>query len=335
MACRIADNPPLQLLMKDIGVQPRCHSYRAGCVHGLPAPSKDQFLGTTGAAIGYCQALFNRLGTARENTSRIVGLLQEIDAPWHSSHELFFGHVGKQQPAAFVNDASEPLIGSGRVPILITELDLDQDLETIRSIISSNVSAANGETVLLRVTISNRRGIQNLVRLVSELVETSFKAMKCPTWWPLLQGDIDPSEWRALKTALGSLWKYANIAMNPFFDMAQLEEVIDQITVAQVPVGLREGILGNGRIQLDPRMVRLTGALSPDAHYQIDRYADHLSELAHAPTLIVLGPSLPEWSDQINQDRLAALLPHLKSICEEIWSSLPAESRTEVWRMAA
>lgn len=335
MACRIADNLPLQTLLKDIGSSARCHSYRKGCVHGLPGPSADSVLGTAGAAIGYCQALFQRVGTARQNTERVAKLLGEIGAPWSRSHELFWGHRGEQTPTQFVNDAAAPLLGDGRVPILITGLNAGSDAVEINEICCSKVSVAEGETVLLRVVVSDATGMTNLANLMQRIVSESEAAQQPPVWWPLIQGDLEPKQWASLKCELGSLWKYANVAMNPFFSAPQFDAVAEQITVAQVPVGLAEGVGSDSRVTLHAKMGTLTGARGPDDSYLFGEYVDTMLGLDHAPTLIVLGPSHGTWTDEINQRRVAALLPLLFEACEKIWGQLSGATRNELWRLAA
>jgi len=60
MACKVADNQPLQRLRKDLGLPFQCHSLREHCVQGQSRQIGDFTMGGSGAAIGYCQALFNR-----------------------------------------------------------------------------------------------------------------------------------------------------------------------------------------------------------------------------------------------------------------------------------
>jgi hypothetical protein len=100
------------------------------------------------------------------------------------------------------------------------------------------------------------------------------------------------------------IWKFVNVAVNPFMSPETFEYLRDQITVGQIPIGLSEGISSDGTIQLAPGMVRLTGAAGDRQAYSLPAYMENLSTLDTAPTLIVLGPALPEWSDMVNHDAL-------------------------------
>src|SRR3954469_3526915 len=101
MVCSIAHNRPLDRLRMAIGAPRQCHSLRAWCIDGLAPRSGGGTMGIQGTALGYCQALFSHAGDPLTHTRRVSELLREIDAPWHLSHELFWGHRGGCTPQAF------------------------------------------------------------------------------------------------------------------------------------------------------------------------------------------------------------------------------------------
>src|SRR6195952_1341359 len=127
MACHIAEKRPLSLLRSHLGLAAQCHSFRTTCSLSRGAPSGAGALGAPGAVLGYCQALFAYAGSPREHTARVRAALQGIHAPWSSSHELYWGFRGTESALDFVREGMEPLLGTGRVPVLITALDRSQD----------------------------------------------------------------------------------------------------------------------------------------------------------------------------------------------------------------
>ena len=109
MACKIADNEPLQRLRKDLGVPFQCHSLRDHCQQGADRRLGKATMGGAGAAIGYCQALFNRAGTSDIQSRLVLEVLSTINAPWSQSHELFWGYRHDETAAGFLQNALEPL----------------------------------------------------------------------------------------------------------------------------------------------------------------------------------------------------------------------------------
>ena len=140
-----------------------------------------------------------------------------------------------------------------------------------------------------------------------------------PPWWPLLQGMLDDDGWMKTQDLLGSDWRYANVAVNPFVSDAQFELLAPQITVAQIPIGLADGMTDDGVIRLAPGM-KIHGA-TEGASYSLFDYIEKLSKLSSPPTLIILGPSLPEWSDDVSAKRIERLLPLLRKACDRLWCS--------------
>jgi hypothetical protein len=335
MVCKVADNPPLKKLRNDLGFKPVCHSFRASCIHRLPTPSKDYNLGGPGAAIGYCQALFNKVGSPHENTNNVVSLLQEIGAPWAKSHELFWGYKGESSTEEYVVDASGPLIGDGRVPILITALNAGSDQAEISKILSAPTSVVPGETILLRILIDDVDSAKAAVVQMRILIARARNENQMPQWWPLIQGALTVNEWREVQLMAGEMWPYFNIAATPWTSSAAYNLIKDQITVAQVPVGLKEGISLDGTVVMVDKHIKLPGTPETDAVYNLLEYFETLKNSVSAPTLIVLGPSKPEWTEEINKARLQALLPLLEDGCKNLWDGLAKSDYETVWSYVA
>ena len=166
MACRVAENPALEGLRVDLGLERFCHSQRVDCIHRLPHASESSYYGISGAFMGYCQALFAQQGTHAENTRRIAAILAKAGLPWVRSHELFIGHRRDEPLQHFVQEAASPLSEHGRVPILITGIDV-ADGAAIEEIFSTPVDVVSGETVLVRLVAdspSSIRAARNLDR---------------------------------------------------------------------------------------------------------------------------------------------------------------------------
>jgi hypothetical protein len=333
MVCSIADNTPLKKLERELNIRPRCHGKRRECIQGFETSVGDFVLGLPGTALGYCQALFNNAGDPFTNTEQVLKFLKEIQAPWSHSHELFWGYRNDEMPAQYVEKGIKPLIGTGRVPILITGLDPRNDRTEIESIMSTCPAVPENETVLLRTILSDEESLDQITQIIRNQLQASRLSGKMPKWWPLLQGNLTAAEWERLEQKLGADWAYVNVATNPFVSHEAFQFLRDQITVAQIAVGSAVGILSDGTIEL-PKTMRLTGA-PEQAVYSLPQYVQQLSELLLPPTLIVLGPSQPGWSDTQNQDRIAKLLPLLRKACDDLWKSLSANRRDEVWKMAA
>lgn len=333
MACHIAANPPLARLRAFLGLPEQCHSFRPRCAMGLEAGPKAWTLGAPGAAIGYCQALFGRAGVAAEHTRHVLRLLQEIDAPWANSHEMFWGHIGDEPPEQFLVGGMTPLVGSGRVPVLITSLDPAADGTVIDSIFAAQPPICPGETVLVRLVLERDGAVAAAASLMRRLVDRAVSDHEMPTWWPLWQSPASVDVMVRLKSALGELWKYANVAVNPFTPNEVHSLVGDQLTVAQVVVGAADGIASDGQVTLAAGMT-ISGA-APLASYSLPAYFEKLSDLETPPTLILLGPSRPSWTDGMNQERIAKLLPHLHSACTHLWHRIEKNRRDQVWRMSA
>jgi hypothetical protein len=263
----------------------------------------------------------------------VINLLSEIDAPWVNSHELFWGYKNFETTDTYLNSAITPLVGTGRVPILISGLDPAFDLAEIENIISSPISVHSGETILLRMVLSGRKSVENVSKLVKRILQDCRANKRLPVWFPLLQGNLTIEEWSKLKALLEDDWKYLNVAVNPFIKDKEFEFIRDQITVAQIPIGLANGISESGLIKLAPGM-KIMGAKEQDS-YSLTDYFAKLNILGVAPTLIVLGPSLPDWSDEVNQDRVRKLLPALRESCNTLWDGLSLSRRNFVWEMTA
>jgi len=333
MACQIAENTPLALLRECLGLPAQCHSFRPKCIMGLNSQSRVSALGAPGAAIGYCQAIFGRAGNAATHTNHVLRLLREIDAPWANSHEMYWGHLKDEPAEQFLVGGMTPLVGNGRVPVLITGLDPAADLSAIDAILNTRPPITPGETVLVRMLLTRDDSVEATVSLLRGLVQRSLAASEMPTWWPLVQAPTTVAVLQRLKDGLGDLWQYANIAVNPFTPRDVCEVAGDQVTVAQVVVGAAQEITSEGTIRL-AKGITISGA-APLASYSLAPYFERLSELESPPTLIILGPSLPSWTDEMNQERIAKLLPHLRSECSRLWHKVDPPRRETVWRMSA
>ena len=290
-------------------------------------------MGIPGAVLGYCQALFNPRENPREHTKYVRSCLQDIGAPWPRSHELFWGYRRGMPVGEYLSEAIGPLAGTGRVPILITALDPGREKEEIQQIFRQRPAVTPGETVLVRVVLSDDRSIAGIVEICRKLVQNARAKREMPTWWPLLQGNLSLEGWGRLKRTLGEEWRYANIAVNPFVSDEVNEVLWDQITVGQIPLGLAQGINSDGSVRL-ARGMRVMGADEEDS-YNLFEFMTKLSKLRTAPTLIVLGPSFSEWPDKWNLERIERMIPVLRDGVELLWDDLPKERRDIVWGLEA
>lgn len=333
MGCRLAENEPLKQLSSDLGLPAQCHSFRKHCLEGHQPRGNGGALGVPGAVIGYCQALMNRAGDPRTHTRHVQQILADIGAPWFNSHELYWGLRDRFSTHDFIELGIEPLAGCGRVPILITPLDPSKDYAAIDEIVTSRPAIHDGETILFRIVLADDVSIAQSAALLRRLLAQSRTSRQMPVWWPLLQGTLSVEQWESLRCALGSDWRYVNVAVNPFTPEDVFNCVASQITVAQLPIGLDEGIGNDGWVKLASRM-KITGA-TDGATYSTFEFAARLSELDIAPTLVVLGQSLPEWSVEVNRQRIEKFLPILRASCDIIWQDVPESRRQTVWKMPA
>lgn len=291
-------------------------------------------MGGPGAAIGYCQALFGRAGAPDVHTTAVLDALHSIDAPWARSHELYWGYRQNETADEFIGKAIAPLAGSGRVPVLISGLDPADDVSVIREILESKPPVFSGETILLRLLLKSEDSIGPTAALVKSILDEARRTASMPLWFPLLQATFDVAQWARLKGALGEDWHYLNIAVNPFGAEPVLEEVGDQITVAQFVVGAADGLSPDGRITI-PTGMKIYGAPEPPAAYNLFDYAARLRRLPFTPTCIVLGPSAPEWTYEHNLERLGKFLPLFREASETVWSRVAGRQREVIWGMSA
>lgn len=333
MVCKVADNPPLQVLRRHLGLSPQCHSLREHCVQGYNRQLGAFTMGGSGAAIGYCQAVFNRVGPPSQQTKTVTEALMKINAPWSKSHELYWGYRDKEAASDFLNEAITPLAGSGRVPILITGLDPSYDSDAINAILKSSPPIFPGESILIRLALKSERSIEPAAYLIKQLLSRAYETDQMPLWWPLLQADFRSDQWRKIKKLLGEAWQYVNVAINPFADPDAVNEVFEQITVVQFVVGLSEGIRSDGIIELPPEM-KILGA-PEDAAYDIFSYAREMQNLPNLPICIILGPSAPTWTQQQNCDRLRKYLVVFKEATEVLWSRMNKNDRELIWGLSA
>jgi|GEM_PF-1562631 hypothetical protein len=344
MVCSIADNTPLKRLEAELNLPKRCHGRRLRCIKGFEAAPTDAVLGMPGTAVGYCQALFPRESSPDEHTRKVSRLLAEIEAPWSQSHELFWGYRKDQSPERYVNDATSPLIGVGRVPIVITGLDPAKGWDEIQELITTKPNLAPEETILFRVVLSDEASVDAAAKLMSMILQDVRASGSMPRWWPLLQAQFGADLWRRLSEQLGDDWQFANVGVNPFVPKAAFEFCYPQITVGQIVVGDAEGIANDGTINI-PDSMQILGASGNNRSYHLpsfirmlmssDFLADDQPPTLLPPTIIVLGPCQTGWSDAYCQGRIAKLLPHLRAGCNVLWARLNEDRREEVWQMAA
>jgi len=333
MACKVAENLPLQNLRKTIGLPFQCHSLREHCIQGANRQLGNAALGGDGAAIGYCQALFNRAGTSDIQSRMVLEALSNINAPWAKSHELFWGYRRDQAANDFVSRALDPLRGSGRVPVLISGLDPATDSDEIREIFRTQPALFPGESILLRIVLKSEDSIHATAVLINSLVSEALRLGQMPVWWPLLQASFSLEQWALLREALGGNWKFVNIAVNPFVKEAIIADLADQITVAQFVIGLSEGIHSSGNITLLDEM-KIHGA-PPSATYNLFDYAKTLQQANILPTCILLGPSAETWTLAQNVARVARFLDVFREASNVLWANIEPHSRKVVWSMAA
>lgn len=333
MACKVAENVPLAKLRAALGVGATCHSFRPSCLNGFARIASDTAtLAAPGAVLGYCQALFSRHQTPAEHTQHVIQALGAINAPWKLSHELFWGYHGDIDPQTFLDDAMRPLLGVGRVPILITGLDPATDNE-LPAILRARPPIAAGETMLLRVVLQSEASIVAIARVMRDLLSAASAHSTMPLWWPLLQGSFTNDMWMKAAEIFGEIWPYTCIALNPFSAMDALDVIASQVCVGQVVIGDASGFADDGCITL-PAGMKVTGA-APGATYSLPEYIRGLAQLPAIPTLILLGPSLPEWDGQQNTARVARAIQSLRTACDELWSDLPVQRRSYLWSLAA
>jgi hypothetical protein len=333
MVCRIADNPALDRLRSDIGAERLCHSQRIDCIHRLPRAADPGYYGIAGAFLGYCQALFSLRPPYHENTNRIIAMLESQGLPWARSHELFYGHKGSASVTEFVTSAAAPLRDIGRVPVLITSLDPASDRAALSAVFDSVAQVVPGETILARVIVQNHESFVALEALVRELVDEAARNRAMPRWWPLVQSGGTAREWENLRTRLGPLWKYMNVAVNPFSPEDHWQVVAEQIMVAQFVVPHARDIDEDGTARLSEGM-QISGA-SAGASYNIRHLVQRAGSLPSWPTAIFLGPTLDEWSDDDNLERVTKAVRVFVNEIESLWHLAGQSRYSELLRMAA
>jgi hypothetical protein len=332
MVCRIADNPALEALRVHLDVGKHCHSQRIDCIHRLPRADVPSYYGVSGAFMGYCQALFHKQGSLAENTVRIADILTNAGLPWARSHELFLGHRHSESIKEFVEQAAGPLMDLGRVPILITALDVNAK-PAVDEIFDAPINVVDGETVLVRLVAGSDVSIGAIAPMIAQLVKQAEATGEMPQWWPLVQAGGMADEWRNLKRDLGSLWQYMNIAVNPFTGRAAFEAVADQIMVAQFVVPGDEDIDADGAVRISDDM-HIYGAAAGD-RYSVPEFADTISKLDSWPTCIFLGPALPQWTDTDNVKRVSKAVNAFVLQVQDQWARDGMTRYEPLWKMAA
>jgi hypothetical protein len=78
----------------------------------------------------------------------------------------------------------------------------------------------------------------------------------------------------------------------------------------------------------------LTGRTTEDG-YNIFDYIRSFNAFEVAPTLLVLGPTKPHWTDEFNKARIQKIMPLVRKSCEGLWDGIPPKNREIVWAMSA
>lgn len=328
MVCRIADNHQLEQLQKELGIAPQCHSLRTDCIRALARPQGNYVMGGPGAAMGYCQGLFNKEGTPEEHTRKVREYLKSINAPHPESHELIYR--GEKNVADYIEKAIAPLRGTGRVPILITDLDPAKDMGSIEEILATKPAVHAGESILVRLGLNSNDSIGPTVKIINSLLDKSRSECKMPTWWPLLQAPANSIDWNELKSKLGDAWKYTNIAVTPFSDESVYQHA-KQITVAQFLVGKSEGITPEGNVTMPYEMC--VGSSLGNKTYNIFDYAAQLKAHNLRPISIICGPS-QGWTLEQNLERVQKYIPLFKEATRTLWK-LNDKAREKVLSLPA
>lgn len=132
---------------------------------------------------------------------------------------------------------------------------------------------------------------------------------------------------------MGPHYRFVNVAINPFQQRRMIELMRDQVTVMQVPIGEASGISSGGLITLNEH-VPIFGKGSIKG-YDAAEFLSELGKFDVEPTLIVLGPTLPDWTDADNQGRVAAILPLIRYACLEAWGGILIETKRDIFAMVA
>jgi len=256
-----------------------------------------------------------------------------LGAPWPNSHELFWGYSQGETPSVFLEQALAPLKGVGRVPVLITGLDPAIHSQIINEIVDTTPPLFRGESILVRIVLKSDESVRQGAKLINNLLEGAQRKREMPLWWPLFQPDFNSLQPGELSRAFGDAWQYVNIAVNPFTPTVVFDDLLDQITVAQFVIGLKEGIHCDGQIAL-PSEMKIFGA-SENPSYDLFSYADQLHVLPVVPTCIFLGPASASWTLSQNCERLNSYLQVFKSATEILWRSICKADRDMVWGLSA
>lgn len=335
MVCSVAENQPLQRLAQDLGAGAMCHGIQRTCVRKRAVSKSVGVMGAAGAALGYCQALFAARRSPGEHTSAVMSLLRGIGAPMPESHELFLGHAGDSEISEFLANAMEPLQCRGRVPVLITSLDPAdvRDRATIVSILNAKAPLIEEATMLVRIVLKSRESSCHLAALMMQMLDECERTLSLPRLWPLVQADFCEADWEHLHDALGSSWRYLNVAANPFTDRTALDIIAPQLTVAQLVVGVPHTEAKAIHVEVPDDMTVF--ARRDTSRYDLTAFLDALGACHTAPTIIVLGPTKPATPDSANAGRVATFLPAIHTTVSTLWSALPATTRGHLLELPA
>lgn len=334
MGCKIAENKPLQRLADDLGLARQCHSMRGDCMQSLQRANAGKYaMSSAGAVMGYCQGLFYKSGNPEKHTQNIIEWLKDIDAPHYMSHELLWNNRTTEKASEYIQQAMEPLLGEGRVPVIITELDPATQGVELQEIFQAAPPLYNGETMLVRVQLNSDESIRAIAIMMNEIIRHAQTEKKMPALWPLIQGNFTSEKWNMLKELLGTNWEYTNIAVTPFTNESTLKMLKSQVTVAQFFIGKKEDINDNGQIQISSDMC--IGGVSKTQRYDIVDYTKRLADNSLSPTCIICGPSLKEWDISYNKERVAKYTLLFRKATKHLWTDLSEKKMIEVLALTA
>lgn len=336
MACVIASNKPLRRLQAFLGIEESCHSRLRpeGCIHGLLPQSG--LAASMGGAVGSCQALFRLQGDPSEHTERVRDMLGRAGMVWPKSHEIFWGYKPPTMtPADYIASATKPLLETGRVPIIITSFDAGENVEEIDQVMKVDPGVPEGEVLLMRILLKSEGSLVAGTNLIQRLLCQAQETGQMPKWWPVFQGALSPDTWERFQEIVGvEYWRYVNIAVNPLVQSSTIALLAEQITVVQVPIGKAEGMGTDGTICI-PKEMPLTGSTN-SMSYNLFGYFEQITKLEIAPTVVLLGPTLPGWTDEIDVERVARAAGLLKvALGNILWDDVPSNRRRELISLEA
>ena len=308
--CTLQEIKQLDSLRKKLGLEAVCNK-----------PGEE---GKTHYVVGYCQGLFNQDQRLSDNpavhTMRVRYLLEALNAPMPSSHELFVGlKPRKMSLGRYINQAMSPLSENGRVPVIITQYDPAKDRKRLDAVFSNTPLIGKENTKLVRMQLGSEASIKPTAEIIRSLYDQSVAARVMPNYWPLIQADgFKDEQWNALKAAVGSdIWEHVTVAATPF-TAAQISDVVrDNVAVYQFFIGAPNGVHADGTVELNSKACVGNGLTQ--GNYNVFDYAHKLGEQGlEAQVGIVCGQSI-HYPQYENVGRVEKYLPLLRGAAKILW----------------